>query len=130
VRLLQRRLGREPLLRLPPADGRALERGARDRAGDPTHDLGGEHRPVAAERLHGTRVVDRLERERAVRALGAVGGRADLRGTSGWSHALIGVRGARAGDAIEDWGPRAVRAVVGRDRPVPLGLTLEAFELF
>lgn len=67
--------------------------------------------------------------ERAVRALGAVGGRADLRGTSGWAHVLVGVRGAHAGDAIEDWGPRAVRAVVGRDRPVPLGLTLEAFEL-
>jgi hypothetical protein len=65
--------------------------------------------------------------EGAVRALRSIGGRADLRGTSGLSHVLIGARGAGPGEALEEWGPRAVRVAVGKDRP--LGVTLEAFEL-
>jgi hypothetical protein len=65
--------------------------------------------------------------ERVVRALQSIGGRGDLRGTGGWSHALIGARGATPGDAVEEWGPRTVRAIVGRDRR--LGVTLETFEL-
>ena len=57
----QRRLDGEPLRGLPAAGRRALDRGAGDRAGDPPHHLGGEDRPVAAEGLHGARVVDGLE---------------------------------------------------------------------
>jgi hypothetical protein len=67
--------------------------------------------------------------EPVVRALRSVGSRADLRETEGWSRALVGVRGAHPGDAVEDLGPRPSRVVVGRDRPLPLGVTLEAFEL-
>jgi hypothetical protein len=65
--------------------------------------------------------------ERVVRALGSIGGRADLRGTAGWSHVLVGVRGARPGEAVEAAGPEAARIVVGKERA--LGLTLESFEL-
>ncbi len=65
--------------------------------------------------------------ERAVSALRSVGGRVDLRGTSGWSHALVGTRGANPGEALEEGGPRAARIVIGKDRP--LGITLEAFDL-
>jgi len=75
--------------------------------------------------------IDELESqltERAVRALRSVGGRADLRGTSGLSHVVIGARGASPGEAFEEWGARAVRVVVGKARP--LGVTLETFELF
>jgi len=31
------------------------------------------------------------------------------------------------GEALEKWGPRAARIVIGKDRP--LGVTLEAFDL-
>ena len=65
---------------------------------------------------------------RAVTALRLVGGRGDLPGTSGLSHVLIGTRGANPGEAVEEWGARAVRVVVGKGRP--LGVTLETFELF
>jgi hypothetical protein len=37
----------------------------------------------------------------AVSAFGQIGGQADLQGTSGWSHAIIGVKGAAPGTAIE-----------------------------
>jgi hypothetical protein len=68
--------------------------------------------------------------EPVARALRSVGSRADVRETAGWwSRALIGVRGAHPGDAVEDSGPRPSRVVVGRARPQPLGVTLEAFEL-
>ena len=43
--------------------------------------------------------------EDAVRALSQIGGQADLRGTTGWSHALIGVKGAAPGTALEAAGP-------------------------
>jgi hypothetical protein len=65
--------------------------------------------------------------EQAVRAMRSVGGSADLRGTFGLSHVLVGVRGAKPGEALEQWGPRPLRAVVGKDRA--LGVTLEAFAL-
>jgi hypothetical protein len=39
--------------------------------------------------------------EEAVSALRQIGGQADLRGTSGWSHAIIGVKGAAPGTALE-----------------------------
>jgi hypothetical protein len=42
----------------------------------------------------------------AVDALRAVGGQGDPRGSSGWSHALIGVKGAAPGTALEAWGPQ------------------------
>jgi hypothetical protein len=56
-----------------------------------------------------------------------IGGRGDLRGTSGWSHVLVGTRGATAGEAVEDWGPRATSILIGKDRR--LGVTLEGFDL-
>jgi len=37
----------------------------------------------------------------AVSAFGQIGGQADPRGTSGWSHAIIGVKGAAPGTAME-----------------------------
>ena len=37
----------------------------------------------------------------AVAAFQQIGGQADLRGTSGWSHAIIGVKGAEPGTAME-----------------------------
>ena len=39
--------------------------------------------------------------EEAVSALRSVGGEADLRGTNGWSQAIIGVKGAEPGTAME-----------------------------
>jgi hypothetical protein len=43
--------------------------------------------------------------EKAVAALRSVGGQADPRGTSGWSHSIIGVKGAVPGTAMEAAGP-------------------------
>jgi hypothetical protein len=43
--------------------------------------------------------------EEAVAAFRAIGGQADLRGTTGWSHAIIGVKGAAPGTAMEAAGP-------------------------
>jgi hypothetical protein len=43
--------------------------------------------------------------DRAVAALRAIGGQADLRGTTGWSHAIVGVKGAAPGTALEAAGP-------------------------
>ncbi len=40
-----------------------------------------------------------------VAAFGAIGGQADPRGSSGWSHAIIGVKGAAPGTALEAAGP-------------------------
>lgn len=62
-----------------------------------------------------------------VRALRSVGAREDLRNTLWRAHVVIGVKGAREGEAIEDAGDRHLVATVGRDREV--GMTLEAFEL-
>ena len=64
---------------------------------------------------------------RVVGALRSIGGHADLRGTKGWSHVLIGARGAKPGQAVEAVGPKATRIVIGAERP--LGVTLESFEL-
>lgn len=41
----------------------------------------------------------------AVAAFRAIGGQADPRGTTGWSHAIIGVKGAETGTALEAAGP-------------------------
>jgi hypothetical protein len=41
----------------------------------------------------------------AVAALHSIGGQADPRGTTGWSHAIIGVKGASPGTALEVAGP-------------------------
>jgi hypothetical protein len=43
--------------------------------------------------------------EDAVAAFRSIGGDADLRGQTGWSHALIGVKGAAPGTALELAGP-------------------------
>ena len=43
--------------------------------------------------------------EEAVAAFQEIGGQADLRGSSGWSHAIIGVKGAGPGTAMELAGP-------------------------
>lgn len=63
----------------------------------------------------------------AVRALASIGARADLRGRFRAAHALIGVKGAAPGDAVEQAGDARARAAVGRERP--LDLILEAFDL-
>jgi len=41
----------------------------------------------------------------AVAALSRIGGQVDPRGTAGWSHAIIGVKGAAPGMALEVAGP-------------------------
>jgi len=56
-----------------------------------------------------------------------VGGIEDLRGTLGLSHLIVGVKGARAGEALEFRGDRLLTATVGAERPV--GVTLEALDL-
>ena len=45
--------------------------------------------------------------EEAVLALRQIGGQADLRGTSGWSQAIVGVKGAAPGTALEVAGPES-----------------------
>lgn len=52
----------------------------------------------------------------AVAAFGQIGGQADLRGTTGWSHALIGVKGAAPGSALEVAGPENAWLRVAPDR--------------
>ena len=73
----ERRLGGEPLRRLPAAGRRPLDGRPGHGAGDPPHHLGGEHRPVAPEGLDGARVVDRLEGHGPPGPLGAEGGHVD-----------------------------------------------------
>jgi hypothetical protein len=63
----------------------------------------------------------------AVHALSSIGGRVDNRGTLWRSHLVIGVKGARPGEAIEAVGEQELGAAVGRDRA--LALTLKAFAL-
>jgi Interleukin-like EMT inducer len=65
--------------------------------------------------------------ETAVRALRSVGAREDLRGHLWVSHAVIGVKGAGAGEAVESAGPALLRVSVGLSRP--LETVLESFEL-
>jgi hypothetical protein len=67
-----------------------------------------------------------LEAE-GVRALRSVGGTVDLRGTLFVSHALVGVKGARPGEALEVSGRGELFIRVGRERG--LRLVLERFEL-
>jgi hypothetical protein len=67
-----------------------------------------------------------LTRE-GVQALRSVGGHEDLRETLWLSHALIGVKGADPGQAVEAAGSRPLRLAVGRRRP--LTITLEEFAL-
>jgi hypothetical protein len=43
--------------------------------------------------------------ENAVEAFSQIGGQVDPRGTTGWSHAIIGVKGAEPGTALEVAGP-------------------------
>jgi len=64
----------------------------------------------------------------AVAALGTLGVAGDLRGRFRESHALVGVKGAAPGTALEALGPRAAELVVGRPEGGP-GLELTAFEL-
>jgi hypothetical protein len=63
----------------------------------------------------------------AVRALASIGARADVSGRFRIAHAVIGVKGAAPGDAVEQAGSEPVRVAVGRERP--LALVLEAFDL-
>ncbi len=65
--------------------------------------------------------------EEGVRALRSVGGRVDLRGTRFVSHALVGVKGAQPGEALEVAGEGELTVRVGRERR--LRLVLERFEL-
>ncbi len=63
----------------------------------------------------------------AVRALASIGARTDVSGRFRVAHAVIGVKGAAPGDAVEQTGTELARAAVGRARP--LALVLEAFDL-
>jgi hypothetical protein len=63
----------------------------------------------------------------AVRALNAVGGRHDLTGTLWRTHVLIGVKGARPGEAEEASGDHHLVATIGRSRE--LTFALEEFSL-
>jgi hypothetical protein len=54
--------------------------------------------------------------EATVGALHSIGGQADPRGTSGWSHALVGVKGAAPGTALEVAGPNTGWLRVAPDR--------------
>jgi hypothetical protein len=56
---------------------------------------------VAAMQGDGTALLT----EEAVAALHAIGGQADPRGSEGWSHAIVGVKGAMPGSALEASGP-------------------------
>lgn len=66
-----------------------------------------------------------LEAE-GVRALHTLGAREDPRRTLWRAHIVIGVKGARPGEAVEAAGERHLIAAIGRTRE--LGMTLEAFE--
>jgi interleukin-like EMT inducer protein len=87
--------------------------------------VAGAVRDEAAGRLDGA----------AVRALGALGVRGDLRGRFRDSHAFVGVKGAAPGTALEDDGPRRVSVVVGDgdadefSGAAPAGLELTTFAL-
>jgi hypothetical protein len=48
--------------------------------------------------------------------LHSIGGQADPRGSTGWSHALIGVKGAASGTALEVAGPETGWLRVEPDR--------------
>jgi hypothetical protein len=52
----------------------------------------------------------------AVAALSSIGGQADPRGTAGWSHAIVGVKGAAPGTALEVAGPDSGWLRVAPDR--------------
>ena len=52
----------------------------------------------------------------AVAAFHAIGGQADPRGTSGWSHAIVGTKGAAPGTALEVAGPGSGWLRVAPDR--------------
>jgi len=73
--------------------------------------------------------------EAAVRALGTLGVRGDLRGRFREAHAFVGVKGAAPGTALEGQGPRRIELEVGRielgaGRPAPaVGLELTGFAL-
>lgn len=54
--------------------------------------------------------------EEVVDAFQQIGGQADLRDTTGWSHAIIGVKGARPGTAMEVAGPENGWLRVAPDR--------------
>jgi hypothetical protein len=54
--------------------------------------------------------------EAAVSALHSIGGQADPRNSSGWSHAIIGVKGATPGTALEAAGPETGWLRVEPDR--------------
>ena len=62
-----------------------------------------------------------------VATLRSIGGQQDLQRTLWLAHALIGIKGAPPGSAVEASGPGNMTASVGRPRP--LAFTLEAFSL-
>ncbi|HEM62096.1 MAG TPA: hypothetical protein ENO24_07380, partial [Chloroflexi bacterium] len=70
--------------------------------------------------------------DQAVQALGSLGGQIDLRGTEGFSHALIGVKGAAPGSALEDSGQGNTYLHVGRnpdDRTLSVAVDYVALRL-
>jgi Interleukin-like EMT inducer len=73
--------------------------------------------------------------DEGVRALGVLGVSGDLRGRYRESHAFLGVKGTRPGDAVEALGARIVELTVGHIEVIPgapanrLGFELTAFRL-
>jgi hypothetical protein len=63
--------------------------------------------------------------EEAASAIRQIGGQADLRGTSGWSHAIVGVKGAAPGTALEVAGPENGWLRVAPDRRI-LAIAVDA----
>jgi interleukin-like EMT inducer protein len=117
---------------LDPTDGRVLDARSFDApgAGSEPERLAGFIEGWPAGTIVVAAAMDAPESQltdRVVKALRSIGGHADLRGTSGCSHVLIGARGATPGQAVEASGPRPTRVVVGKERP--LGVRLEAFDL-
>jgi hypothetical protein len=120
------------LVALDPS-GATRDREAFDTFGDPT--ASGELTKWVDALPAGTMVLGAVKDEasgrldaEAVRALGTLGVRGDLRGHFRESHAFIGVRGAPPGSAIEALGPRPVEVRVG-EPDAGFGLELVEFEL-
>jgi hypothetical protein len=53
--------------------------------------------------------------EEAVRALHSIGAAGDLRGKYRWTHAILGVKGAAPGTALEQMSEDEVSVLVGSD---------------
>jgi len=95
-----------------PATGRLLERRAFDTTPGGSREAAADLAAFVESVPAGRIVVAAMQgdgaaqlTEDAVAALRAIGGQADPRGSAGWSHAIVGVKGAAPGTALEASGP-------------------------